>query len=58
MEQFLQKLKKKIVENLQLKDVIEEFLDCCKEKMHDDKVPKTIPVRDRIPLDPARRGRS
>jgi hypothetical protein len=46
------------VENLQLKDAIEEFLDCCKETMHDDKVPKTILVRDRIPFDPVRRGRS
>jgi hypothetical protein len=58
MKQLLQKLKKRIVETLQPKDAIEEFLDCCKEKMHDDKVPKTILVRDRILRDPARRGRS
>ena len=58
MKQLLQELKKKIVETLQPKDSMEEFLDCRKEKMHDDKVPKTILVRDRILRDPARRGRS
>jgi hypothetical protein len=46
MRQLLQKLKKKIAENLQLKDVIEEFLNSCKENMPDYRVPITILVRD------------
>jgi acyl-CoA synthetase (AMP-forming)/AMP-acid ligase II len=44
---------KKIVENLQLKDVIEGFLNCCKENMPDYRVPKTIFLRDGISRDPA-----
>ena len=53
MKQLLQKLKKKIVENLQLKDVIEEFLNCCKENIPDYRVPKTSLLRDTIPRNPA-----
>jgi acyl-CoA synthetase (AMP-forming)/AMP-acid ligase II len=52
MIQLLQKLKKKIVEDLRPKDVIEEFLNCCKENMPDDRVPKTILLRDGIPRNP------
>ena len=53
MKQLLQTLTKKIVENLQLKDVIEEFLNSCKENMPDDRVPITLLVRDGTPRDPA-----
>jgi hypothetical protein len=55
MKRLLQKLKRKIVENLLLKDVIEEFLKCCKENVPDYRVPKTILLRDTIPLNPARK---
>ena len=51
MKQLLQKRKKKIVENLQLKDAIEEFLNFCKENMPDYRVPITILVRDGTPRD-------
>ena len=53
MEQLLQKLKKKIVKNLQLKDVTEEFLNGCKENIPDYRVPKTILPRDTILRNPA-----
>ncbi len=43
VKQLLQKLKKKIVGNLWLKDVIEEFLNSSKENMPDQGVPITIP---------------
>jgi len=56
MKRLLQKLKRKIVENLQLKDVMEEFLNCCKENMPDYRVPKTILLRDGIPWNPARKA--
>ena len=53
MKQLLQNPTKKIVENLQLKDVIEEFLNSCMKNMPDDRVPITILVRDGTPRDPA-----
>lgn len=53
MKQLLQKLKKKIVENLRLKDVIEEFVNCCKENMPGYRMTKTILLRDGIPRNPA-----
>lgn len=51
MKQLPQKRKEKIVENLQLKDAIEEFLNFCKENMPDSRVPITILVRDGTPRD-------
>jgi hypothetical protein len=53
MKQLLQKLKKKIMENLQLKDAIQEFLNSCKENMPDTRLPITLLVRDGTPPDPA-----
>jgi acyl-CoA synthetase (AMP-forming)/AMP-acid ligase II len=53
MIQLLQKRKKKIVENLQLKDPIEEFLNSCKENMSDYRVPTAILARDGTPREPA-----
>ena len=53
IKQLLQKLKKKIVENLQLKDPIEEFLNSRKENMPDHRVPTAILDRDGTPRDPA-----
>jgi acyl-CoA synthetase (AMP-forming)/AMP-acid ligase II len=53
MKQLLQKLEKKIMENLQPKDVIEEFLNSCKGNMPDYRPPITILVRDGAPRDPA-----
>ena len=38
VKQFLQEFKKKIVENLRFKGVIEEFLNSCKENMPNDRV--------------------
>ena len=53
MKQLLQNPTKKIVENLQLKDVIENFLNFCKENIPDYRVPKTILLRNGTPRDPA-----
>ena len=53
MNQPLQELRKKIVDDLQLKDLVEQFLNCCKENMPDCGVPNTIFFRDGIPRNPA-----